>query len=299
MKVIYSDGYDLSLGNHVFPSQKYRLAMERLVERSVVAEGDVVEPPRARDEEVELVHSPGYVSRLKTGALSREEILRLEVPYSRRFADAVWLSAGGTIEACRRALEEGISVNLSGGFHHAFAGHGEGFCALNDVAIGMRTMQKERRILTAMVVDCDVHHGNGTAAIFHHDPTVFTLSLHQLNNYPFIKPPSNIDVHLDDGTGDEEYLDRLQDALERALAEFNPGLIVYLAGADPYCQDQLGGLSLTIDGLRRRDALVFREAGARRIPVAATLAGGYAVDVNDTVAIHVNTVRSALESASR
>lgn len=293
MKIIYSDGYDLNLGDHVFPSIKYRLARQRLIERGIAAERDFIQPAAASDEQVLLVHTPAYVAGLKNGTLSYEELLRLEVPYSRQFVEAVWLSAGGSIEAARRALADGICVNLGGGFHHAFPEHGEGFCALNDVAIAVRALQSEKSISTALVVDCDVHQGNGTAAIFHNDPSVFTLSIHQLNNYPFFKPPSDIDIDLPDRTGDEEYLGELSRGLDRAFAAIKPDLILYLAGADPYREDQLGGLALTADGLERRDRLVFRRAREKDVPVAVTLAGGYAFDLDDTIEIHFNTVKAA------
>jgi len=293
MKVVYSNGYDLHLGDHVFPSVKYRLTRERLIERSIVAPSAFVEPAPVPDEDVLRVHVKQYVDQLKGGTLSWTDLRRLEVPWSREFVDAVWLGAGGTVEACRRSLDDGLCVTLCGGFHHAFPDHGEGFCALNDVAIAIRALQSRRLIERAMVVDCDVHQGNGTAAIFASDPSVFTLSIHQLNNYPLIKPPSNIDINLEDGTGDETYLAELSGGLSRALASFQPDLIVYLAGADPYHDDQLGGLALTLAGLERRDVMVFHEARSRGIPVAVTLAGGYAYYVDDTVEIHVNTVKAA------
>ena len=186
-----------------------------------------------------------------------------------------------------------IGFNIGGGFHHAFPGHGEGFCAIHDVAVAIRALQHSKIIERAMVVDCDVHHGNGTAAIFAGDRTVLTVSLHQFNNYPSEKPASTIDVHLRDGTGDEEYLERLRGALDLALG-FSPHLMVYVAGADPYREDQLGGLSLTLEGLKRRDRMVFETALQRNVPVAVTLAGGYARDTSDTVAIHCNTVKLAV-----
>jgi acetoin utilization deacetylase AcuC-like enzyme len=299
MKIVYSDGYDLNLGSHVFPSIKYRRTRESLIERAIVSKSDFVEPEVALDEQICLVHSPDYVRKLKNGTLSDYEVRRLEVPYSPEFVRAVWLGIGGTIEACRRALRDGVCLTLSGGFHHAFPDHGEGFCALNDVAIGIRALQAQGAIRSAMVVDCDVHHGNGTAAIFRKDPSVFTLSIHQLDNYPAIKPPSNIDIDLADGTGDEEYMDKLARGLDRAFSDFRADLMVYLAGADPYHDDQLGGLALTIEGIARRDSMVFNEAHARKIPVAVTLAGGYAYDVGDTVEIHVNTVKEAQETLGK
>jgi len=208
------------------------------------------------------------VERLRTGTLTFHDILKLEIPYSRQMVKAFWLAAGGTTLAARLALRDGVGFNIGGGFHHAFADHGEGFCAIHDCAVAIRRLQKDGLIERAMVVDCDVHHGNGTAAIFARDKTVFTLSIHQFNNYPGEKPASDIDIHLADETGDEEYLERLRDAYVPALAEFQPQLVVYLAGADPYCQDQLGGLSLSLQGLQARDRLVLATALLHKVPVA-------------------------------
>jgi acetoin utilization deacetylase AcuC-like enzyme len=221
--------------------------------------------------------------------------MQLEVPYSRELVEAYWLAAGGSMLAARLALEHGIGFNIGGGFHHAFAGHGEGFCAINDIAVAIRAMQREGRIQRAMVVDCDVHHGNGTAGIFAGDASVFTLSIHQFNNYPSEKPPSSVDIHLPDGVGDEEYLHRLGNGYRAAMTMFHPELLIYVAGADPYCEDQLGGLSLSLEGLRERDRLVLWTALDSHIPVAIVLAGGYAVNVQDTVTIHANTAHVAKE----
>ncbi len=289
-KLVYHAGYDLNLGEHVFPSQKYRLIRKQLLDEGFAGPEDFVEPQPASDEEILRVHEPGWVDRLKTGTLRVDELLKLEIPYSKQMVEAFWLATGGTILAARNALRDGIGFNTGGGFHHAFAGHGEGFCAINDVAVAIRALQHEALIERALVVDCDVHHGNGTAAIFAGDRSVLTLSLHQFNNYPSEKPPSTIDVHLRDGTSDDEYLDRLRGALGVAMS-FAPQLILYLAGADPYCEDQLGGLSLTLDGLKQRDRMVFEAAVAQKIPVAVVLAGGYARRTEDTVSIHCNTVK--------
>jgi acetoin utilization deacetylase AcuC-like enzyme len=208
---------------------------------------------------------------------------------------AFWLSTGGTILASRLALERGIACNIGGGFHHAFPGHGEGFCAIHDVAVAIRKLQRDGIIQKAMVIDCDVHHGNGTAAIFQGDPTVFTLSIHQFNNYPAQKPPSTMDIHLEDGVSDEEYLRRLRDACRTAIPLFRPDLVCYVAGADPYCEDQLGGLNLSMIGLRERDRLVTELALTQQCPVSITLAGGYAAKLEDTVRIHAHTIEEAEE----
>ena len=293
MKQIYSDQYDLNLGSHIFPSVKYRLIKEQLLRERIIRIEDVLEPEPASDDDVALVHHRDYIRKLKQGKLSDIEIMRMEIPYSSQLVRAVWLSAGGSILAGRVALKEKIAVNLCGGFHHAYPDHGEGFCVLHDVAIGIRRLQKEKAIERALVVDCDVHQGNGTAAIFAGDPTVFTLSIHQENNYPYPKPPSSLDVNLSDGVDDDEYLAALEKSLTQAFAQFPPDLLFYLAGADPYKEDQLGGLALTLEGLRARDAMVLGQSEERGVPAAITLAGGYARRVEDTVLIHSNTVLAA------
>jgi acetoin utilization deacetylase AcuC-like enzyme len=298
LKLVYSDQYDLNLGNHVFPAVKYRLIRDKLVREGIARPDDLVEPPAASDEDVALVHHRDYIRKLQTGKLSYVEILRLEIPYSPELIRAVWLCAGGSILAGRLALQDGVGVNIGGGFHHAYPDHGEGFCVLNDIAIAIRSLQKDKAIERAMAVDCDVHQGNGTAAVFAGDHTVFTFSIHQENNYPYPKPPSDLDINLEDGVGDEEYLARLDEGLEKSLADFKPDLMVYVAGADPYREDQLGGLRLTLGGLEKRDRLVYEKARARKMPVAVTLAGGYARKVEDTVLIHANTVRIADEFAA-
>jgi acetoin utilization deacetylase AcuC-like enzyme len=281
----------------VFPSIKYRLVKEKLLRERLAEPGDFVEPPPASDDDIALVHHREYLRKLQTGKLSYLEVLRLEIPYSPELVRAVWLCTGGSILAGRLALEDGMGVNVGGGFHHAYPDHGEGFCVLNDFAVAIRRLQKDKTIEQAMTVDCDVHQGNGTAAIFGGDHTVFTLSIHQENNYPYPKPPSSLDINLRDGVGDEEYLRELAQGLDRALAEFRPDLIFYLAGADPYRDDQLGGLKLSLEGLEKRDRLVFEKASGKNIPVAVTLAGGYARQLEDTIQIHSNTIRVAKEFA--
>jgi acetoin utilization deacetylase AcuC-like enzyme len=294
-KLVYHSAYDLNLGAHVFPSRKYRLIHDRLLNEGFAEPMDFVKPRPAVDEDILRVHEPGWVQRLKSGALTPQEILRLEIPYSKQMVDAFWLATGGTILAARNALADRIGFNIGGGFHHAFPGHGEGFCAIHDVAVAIRTLQHERSIERALVVDCDVHHGNGTAAIFAGDRSVLTLSMHQFNNYPSEKPPSVIDIHLPDGVTDDEYLDRLRSALKVAMS-FDPNLLFYLAGADPYREDQLGGLSLTMEGLKQRDRVVFETGLRMGVPVAVTLAGGYASNTDDTVSIHCNTAKTAREA---
>jgi acetoin utilization deacetylase AcuC-like enzyme len=288
-RLIYHPQYDLNLGSHVFPSQKYRWLRDRFIRTCFAKEEDFVAPEPATDEDVERVHDPEWVAKLKNGTLSYHDVLRLEIPYSRQMVEGFWRAAGGTILAARLALETGFAFNVGGGFHHAFRGHGEGFCAINDIAIALRRLQNDGAVHRAMVVDCDVHHGNGTAALFAGDPSVFTLSIHQFNNYPSEKPLSSLDIHLPDGVGDAEYLQRLENGVKAALAMFTPELMIYLAGADPYYEDQLGGLSLTFEGLRNRDRFVIGTAVEEKIPLATVLAGGYAENVEDTITIHANT----------
>ncbi len=298
MKFVYSDDYDLNLGAHVFPAVKYRRTKEQLLEEGVAKPEDFIAPEPATDEDVALVHDRDYIWKLKNGKLSHVETLRMEVPYSAELVRAVWLSAGGSILAGREALRDSVAANIGGGFHHAFPDHGEGFCVLHDVAIAIRRLQKDKLIERAMTVDLDVHQGNGTAAIFAGDHSVFTFSMHQQNNYPVPKPPSSLDVNLPDGVRDQEYLDLLRESLDEIIPKFAPQIIFYIAGADPYWDDQLGGLRLSLDGLIKRDRMVFEKARARGVPVAVTLAGGYAHKVEDTVRIHANTLKIAKEFAA-
>jgi acetoin utilization deacetylase AcuC-like enzyme len=296
-KLIYHERYDLNLGPHVFPSQKFRLIYEMLLREGHAGKEDFLRPDPASDEDILRVHTRQWVHKLKTGTLTASDVMKLEVPYSPELVEAVWLAAGGTILAAQAALRDGFSSNLSGGFHHAYPGHGEGFCAIHDVAVAIRKLQADGAVKKALVVDTDVHHGNGTAAIFRNDPTVFTLSIHQVNNYPAHKPPSSLDLNMDDRVEDDEYLGALMPSVQQALDEFQPEILFYLGGADPYCEDQLGGLSLTKEGLKRRDRGVFEEARWRGIPIATTLAGGYARRVEDTVRIHANTILAARDTA--
>ncbi|PYX81459.1 MAG: histone deacetylase [Acidobacteria bacterium] len=321
-KLVYSEDYYLPIGAHVFPAEKYRRIHQQLVDSGVAEPADFVTPQPASDRDVLLVHTPQYVLKLKTGTLTAREELEMEIPYSPELVRAFWLAAGGSMLAADHALNDGVAINIGGGFHHAFPDHGEGFCMIHDVAIAIRRMQKDEKIQRAMTIDCDVHQGNGTAVIFGagprvpgdplpsrpglspfrpakvhraHAADVFTISLHQENNYPAWKPPSSIDVDLPDEIGDDDYLAWLDNAISSGLRQFDPELICYVAGADPYCEDQLGGLSLSIEGLKKRDELVFRVAKARAIPVMVTFAGGYARIIEDTVTIHSNTVIAAKE----
>ena len=258
----------------------------------------LVEPSPASWDDLALVHTPQYLAALRDDALTAEEIAVLELPWRGELADLFRLMTGGTIDAARCALEDGASVHLGGGLHHAFAGHGEGFCPLNDIAVAIRVQQRARRARRAAVVDLDVHHGNGTAMIFERDASVFTFSMHQQHNYPLFKPRSDLDIGLENGTADATYLERLAAALPRVL-DSHPDLIVYVAGADPFEGDRLGGLRLSKGGLRERDALVVAAARGGGAALVTVLAGGYAADVGDTVDVHVGTVRAMLDGEPR
>ena len=294
--VVHSDGYYADIGAHVFPMRKFRLIRDEIVRRGLLADSDVLAPERASTEHVLRVHDRAYVDKLIHGRLSVLEEAVLELPYSKQLAEASFLCAGGSILAAREALGRGAGINLGGGFHHAFPDHGEGFCVFNDIAIAIRALQHEGRIRRAAVIDLDVHQGNGTAAIFRDDPSVFTFSMHDEQNYPAIKPPSDLDVGLDTGTGGVESLAALERHAPAILERHRPDLVAYVAGADPFEQDQLGGLKLTREDLRRRDRVVFDSCASRGIPVVAFLAGGYALKVEDTVGIHADMVEGAFQT---
>ena len=297
--VVYHDAYYADIGMHVFPMRKFRLIRDEIVRRGLIPEDEIHTPSPATLEQVLRVHDREYVDKLMHGTLSaREEAIR-ELPYAKGLVDASFLCAGGSILAAALALERGIGINLAGGFHHAFADHGEGFCVLNDPAIAIRELQHGGRIERAAVIDVDVHQGNGTAAIFRDDPSVFTFSIHEEENYPAIKPPSDQDVGLESGTGGDAYLAALRHWVPRILDQHRPDLVAYVAGADPYEEDQLGRLRLTREDLRARDRTVFEAARSQGIPVVAFLAGGYARRVEDTVAIHVAMVEEAARALVR
>ena len=298
-RIVYHNDYDLHLGAHVFPSQKFRLIRDALAADGVAGPEEFLVPEPADDADVLRVHTAAWVDKLRRDKLTLTDRMRLEIPYSAETVRAFWLAAGGSILAGQRALENGFAANLTGGFHHAYADHGEGFCMIHDVAIAIRRLQADGAIRTAMVVDTDVHQGNGTAAIFSGDGSVFTLSIHQENNYPLPKEFSDLDIGLEDRTSDDEYLSRLEKGLVASLKKFQPDIAFYVGGADPYREDQLGGLALTIEGLQARDRLVFEHLRKRGVPIAMTLAGGYARRVEDTVRIHVNAIRVAAEISRR
>ena len=293
MRVSYTPRYYADIGEgHVFPIRKFELVRDRLLREATLRPAEIVEPQPAALADVLLVHTDDYVTRLRAGTLTPRELRRLGLPWSKALVRRSFLAAGGTLNAARWALSEGIGSNLAGGTHHAYPDRGEGFCVLNDVAIAIRSLRRDRLIKRAAIIDCDVHQGNGTAAIFSDEEEVFTFSMHGAKNYPLFKERSTLDVELPDGTQDGEYLETLEAHLPRIFAHA-PDIVFYLGGADPYKGDKLGRLALTIEGLRARDELVLSECRARSIPVATTMSGGYAVDISDTVEIHCNTIRAA------
>ncbi len=283
LPVVWHQSYEVDIGPHVFPTAKFRLIRERLLRDRIIDERHIHAPERAGDADVRLVHTTAYVEKIKRGSLSYHEELLLEVPFSAALRDAMWLCVGGSILTARFAVDHGLAMHLGGGFHHAYPDHGEGFCLVNDVAIAVAKLLEEKTVARPVIIDLDVHHGNGTAATFADDPRVFTMSMHQEHNYPAFKPPSDLDLGLADGTP----------ALADIVARHRPDFAFYLAGADPYRNDQLGGLGLSIEGLRQRDELVLRVLRAAGVPVAIALAGGYALMPEHTVEIHCNTVRAA------
>jgi acetoin utilization deacetylase AcuC-like enzyme len=292
-QLIYSNEYWMvETGKHVFPLQKYRLVYENLLAMGAKKE-NFLRPRPAPDEDVQLVHSARYLKRVKTGGLSPAELKALEIRYSPELVRFALLSVGGTVLAARKALECGLAVHIGGGFHHAFPDHGEGFCLLNDVAVAARKVVEDKLADRVMVVDCDLHQGNGTASALAGRKEIFTLSIHQMDIYPSEKPKSTVDIGLWAGDGDAKYLAELGARIPQIYKDFRPNLVLYLAGADPYEKDQLGGLALTKAGLKERDKLVIESARRLGIAVAVVLAGGYALDIKDTVDIHLNTVRIA------
>jgi acetoin utilization deacetylase AcuC-like enzyme len=294
VKAYYCDRFVLPLPpDHRFPMAKYRLLSERVLAERIVAPEDLLEPPLATREHLSLAHDLGYVDAVEAGTLPADVQRRIGFPWSPEMAARARCSVGATIAAARTALVEGTAANLAGGTHHAFRDRGEGYCVFNDVAVAARVLRSERPATRIAIVDCDVHQGNGTAAIFRDDPCVFTCSIHGEKNYPFRKEQSDLDVTLADGTGDEEYLAVLREVIHRTLDASGASFVFYVAGADPYSGDRLGRLSLSIDGLRRRDALVLSRCRAAGLPVAVAMGGGYAPDVNDIVTIHTNTLREA------
>lgn len=296
MHVFYSDTFVLPLpATHRFPMQKYALLRQRVAEAGIVAPESMTVPPAATDAELARAHDRDYVARVSAGALSNQEIRRIGFPWSPQLVERSRRSVGATIAACRAARADGVAVNLAGGTHHAFAERGEGYCVFNDSAVAARAMQAEGLARRVAIIDCDVHQGNGTAAILAGDPTIFTFSIHAANNFPFHKEQSDLDIALEDDTPDLAYLDALETALRQTLDTARPDLAIYLAGADPYFDDRLGRLALSKGGLAERDRLVFHYCRAAGIPIAITMAGGYARQVDDTVDIHLHTVAAAAD----
>jgi acetoin utilization deacetylase AcuC-like enzyme len=295
LPLIWSPEYEVDIGPHVFPTAKYRLVRKALLENGSAAEEHFLAPTAASWEEVGAVHSPEYVEKVRNGAFSLLDQMTLELPFTPPLREASLLCCGGTLLTARLALQRGVAAHIGGGFHHAFRDHGEGFCLLNDVAVAAVGLLDGGEVFRCAVVDLDVHHGNGTAAIFRDDPRVFTMSIHQERNYPHPKPPGDLDIGLDDGTRDDSYLSALDVALDRVLGREPPELVLYLAGADPFVEDQLGGLALTKAGLEARDRLVLERCVEAGVAVGVLLAGGYARNEEDTVAIHRRTVEVARE----
>ena len=295
MQVFYSPRYYADIGQgHIFPIRKFELVRDRLLAEGTLHSEEIVEPSPATVEQALLVHTEDYISRLCSGALTGKELRRLGLPWSESLVNRSFYATGGTIAAAHAALVEGYGSNLAGGTHHSFADRGEGFCVLNDVAIAIRLLRKEGLIRRAAIVDCDVHQGNGTATIFKGDADTLTFSIHGANNYPLFKARSTLDVELPDGTSDDAYLARLTSHLPTVFA-FDPEIVFYLAGADPYAGDKLGRLALSIEGLRERDRCVLRECYEHEVPLVTVMSGGYGKDINDTIEIHCNTIRAVKE----
>lgn len=298
MQLFYSDHFVLPLPEgHRFPMRKYALLRQRVVESGLFAPDDLRVPDAATDDQLRLAHAADYIARLTAGQLTEREIRRIGFPWSPGMVERSRRSVGGTIAACRAALADGFAANLAGGTHHAGPDHGEGFCVFNDAAVAARVMQAEGRVRRIAIVDCDVHQGNGTAAILAGDNSIYTFSIHAEKNFPFRKFPSDLDIGLDSGTGDAEYLAVLEEALWRVLAQAGADLVIYLAGADPYVGDRLGHLALSKAGLLARDRLVLESCRREGLPVAIAMAGGYAPDLDDIADIHFNTIRLAAEMA--
>lgn len=300
MKAFYSDTFTFPLpGKHRFPLGKYALLRQAVIAAGILPPLELSIPEPASDEQILRAHDEEYLRRMVSGQLTPKEIRRIGLPWSQELVLRARYSVGGTIAACRAALQEGIAINLAGGTHHAFRDHGQGYCLFNDSVIACRTMQAEGRASRFVVVDCDVHQGNGTAALAADDPTIYTFSIHSESNFPLHKEESDLDIALPDGTGDLAYLDALESGLRQALPQSRADLALYLAGADPHEEDTLGHLALTKAGLAERDRLVLEFCRRERLPVAVLMAGGYGRRVEETVDIHLATVRITAEMAAR
>jgi acetoin utilization deacetylase AcuC-like enzyme len=298
MKIYYSDHLLVPLPDgHRFPMPKYAL-LHGQVRAAGLPGVELLPAGPASDDQLRLIHNPEYVSKVITGGLSAKELRRIGFPWSPELVVRSRYSVGGTICACRAAVQEGYAANLAGGTHHAYPDHGEGYCVFNDVAVAARVMQSESRARRLVILDLDVHQGNGSAAVFVGDPSVFTLSVHGAKNFPFHKEPSDLDIALPDGSDDAAFLAAVQDGVSRALQQAQADLAIYIAGADPYVDDRLGRLAMTKQGLAERDRLVFELCRSSELPVAIVMGGGYARDVNDVVEIHLQTIRLAAQMAN-
>ncbi|CAN5708440.1 histone deacetylase [soil metagenome] len=294
MKVFYSDHFVLPLPEgHRFPMSKYSMLRERVAQDGICGPGELRTPRAVTDGEILRAHDPQYLKRVVANNLTDKEVRRIGFPWSKRMVERSRRASGGTVGACLAALEEGFAANLAGGTHHAFSDRGEGYCVFNDSAIAAGAVQAAGLVERVVVIDTDVHQGNGTAEILREDPTVFTFSIHGAKNFPFHKEESDLDAPLPDGTGDTEFLATLEKCLEAALDAADAGLAIYLAGADPFEGDRLGRLCVTKPGLAERDRLVLETCRDRGIPVAVTMAGGYAHQVEDTVDVHFQSIRRA------
>ena len=291
-RIFYSPYYYADIGEgHVFPIRKFEIAKDILLAEGTLKPEQIIEPAEADREDLLLVHTVDYIDRLCDGTLTAKEIRKLGLPWSRSLVRRSFHAISGTINATKLAAKTGISSNLAGGTHHAYPDRGEGYCVLNDVAVAIRVLQRDGLARRALIIDLDVHQGDGTAFIFKDDSEVFTFSMHGAKNYPLFKQTSSLDIELADGTGDDEYLGVLSEALPRLILH-DPDMIFYLAGADPFENDKLGRLKLTMEGLRRRDEMVLQFARSADVPIVTTMSGGYAKDIADTVEIHCNTIRT-------
>lgn len=296
--IVYSENYEIQIPEHPWKIGKYQAVYEKVLSEGLAKKEDILLVDEASEEDLLLAHTWSYIERFRDEDWGCEALLSSELEMTNELARFFWTAAEGTIVACSKALTYGAAAHIGGGFHHAFAGYASGFCVINDIAIGIRKMQKEKRISRALVVDLDVHQGDGTAKIFEGDASVFTFSMHQRDNFPYRKQQSSLDIELENKTGDKDYLTLLEEHLPKIIQSHKPELIIYVAGADPFEHDALGGLSLTMNGLKKRDEFVASQAFSAKIPIVSTFAGGYAANFKDTVQIHANTIESLVRQAS-
>lgn len=296
MKIFYTDSFAIPLPeNHSFPISKYALLRKRIINSHLFSPQDFCIPHAATDAEISRTHDPIYLRRLHQGQLTAREVRRVGLPWSPELVERARRSAGATVEACFAALDDGVAVHLGGGTHHAFKDQGQGYCVFNDSVIAVRALQAETQSKRVLILDCDVHQGNGTAVLLQNDPTAFTFSIHGKNNFPYRKVKSDLDIALDDGANDRVYLDALETGIRASLKQARADAVIYLAGADPYAEDRFGRLGVSKDGLAKRDRLVLGHCHKAGLPVAITMAGGYAPNIEDTVDIHFQTVCIAAE----